>query len=96
MEKLKITNDLVGMEFDPVEVEWTSKDTMLYALGVGAKPENELDYSYVGVVEDCLLHGESVGLFQEPEGIVNVLGAAESHKRVGKELFHRGLKTGHL
>jgi acyl dehydratase len=46
MEKLKITNDLGGMEFDPVDVEWTSKDTMLYALGVGAKPENELDYVY--------------------------------------------------
>jgi len=43
---LKINNDLVGMEFDPVEVAWTSKDTMLYALGVGAKPDDELDYVY--------------------------------------------------
>jgi acyl dehydratase len=43
---LKINNDLIGMEFDPVEVQWTSKDTMLYALGVGAKPDDELDYLY--------------------------------------------------
>ncbi len=46
MEQLKVNSDLVGMEFDPVDVEWTSKDTMLYALGVGAVPENDLDYVY--------------------------------------------------
>lgn len=46
MAKLKITNELIGMEFKPVDVEWTSKDTMLYALGVGAKPEDEIDYVY--------------------------------------------------
>ena len=48
MAKLKITNDLIGMEFDPVDVEWTSRDTMLYALGVGAKPEDEIEYVYEG------------------------------------------------
>jgi acyl dehydratase len=43
---LTINNDLVGMQFDPVEVSWTSKDTILYALGVGATPDDELDYIY--------------------------------------------------
>jgi len=46
MSKLKISNELLGMEFDPVEVKWNSQKTMLYALGVGAKPEGELDYVY--------------------------------------------------
>jgi acyl dehydratase len=43
---LTINNDIVGMQFDPVKVSWTSKDTILYALGVGASPDDELDYVY--------------------------------------------------
>lgn len=43
---LTINNDIVGMQFDPVEVSWTSKDTILYALGVGASPDDELEYVY--------------------------------------------------
>lgn len=43
----KISTDLVGMEFDPIPYEWNSKDTMLYALGVGCIPdEKELDFVY--------------------------------------------------
>jgi acyl dehydratase len=34
------------MTFDPVPVSWDAKDVMLYALGVGAKPETELEYVY--------------------------------------------------
>ena len=41
---LTINNDIIGMQFDPVDVSWTSKDTILYALGVGATPDEELDY----------------------------------------------------
>jgi acyl dehydratase len=40
--------DLVGTEFEPRQIAWTSKDVMLYALGVGAKPGTELDYLYEG------------------------------------------------
>jgi acyl dehydratase len=44
----KISSKLVGMTFEPTAFEWTSKDVMLYALGVGAKPEHDLDYVYEG------------------------------------------------
>jgi acyl dehydratase len=44
----KISSQLVGMTFEPMAYEWTSKDVMLYALGVGAKPEHDLDYVYEG------------------------------------------------
>jgi acyl dehydratase len=44
----RISSDLVGFEFDPVPFSWTSKDVILYALGVGAKPETELDYVFEG------------------------------------------------
>jgi acyl dehydratase len=43
-----ISSKLVGKTFEPMAFEWSSKDTMLYALGVGAKPETELDYVYEG------------------------------------------------
>src|SRR4030095_10022070 len=42
----KISSKLVGMTFEPAEFEWTCKAAMLYALGVGAKPEHDLDYVY--------------------------------------------------
>jgi acyl dehydratase len=44
----KISSSLVGLKFDPVEFRWTSKDVILYALGVGAKPATELEYVYEG------------------------------------------------
>ncbi len=43
-----LSPDLVGIEFEPVSVAWNEKDTMLYALGVGAKPDEELDFLYEG------------------------------------------------
>jgi acyl dehydratase len=42
----KIASDLVGMKFEPAPFEWTSKDVMLYALGVGCKPDKDLEYVY--------------------------------------------------
>ncbi len=47
-EKKKISKDLVGTEFAPIEVEWNEKDTILYALGVGARPDNGLEFIYEG------------------------------------------------
>ena len=44
----QISSDLVGMTFEPVEFSWDSKDVMLYAVGVGAKPEGELEFVYEG------------------------------------------------
>jgi acyl dehydratase len=43
-----ISNDLVGVTFDPVPFKWDSKDVMLYAVGVGAKPEGELEFVFEG------------------------------------------------
>ncbi len=48
MSQRPISSDLVGVRFEPVPFSWTSKDAILYALGVGAKPEGELDYVYEG------------------------------------------------
>jgi len=46
MSLRKISSDLVGMTFEPITYSWTWKDVILYALGVGAKPESDLDYVY--------------------------------------------------
>ena len=44
----QISNDLVGLTFEPVPFSWDSKDVMLYVVGVGAKPEGELEFVYEG------------------------------------------------
>jgi acyl dehydratase len=36
------------MTFEPVPFSWESKDVMLYAVGVGAKPEGELEFVFEG------------------------------------------------
>ena len=46
-EKL-LDASLVGTEFEPRKITWHSKDVMLYALGVGSKPDTELDFLYEG------------------------------------------------
>lgn len=43
-----ISSDLVGLTFPPVEYSWSAKDVMLYAVGVGAKPDGELEFVYEG------------------------------------------------
>lgn len=43
-----ISSDLVGMTFDPIPFAWETKDVLLYAVGVGAKPERELEFVYEG------------------------------------------------
>lgn len=43
-----LSPNLVGHEFNPLMISWNSKDAMLYALGVGAKPAEELDFVYEG------------------------------------------------
>ncbi len=48
MTRRPIASDLVGLEFPPTTQTWTSKDTMLYALGVGARPADDLDFIYEG------------------------------------------------
>lgn len=48
MTRRPISSDLVGLEFPVTKQTWSSKDTMLYALGVGARPADDLDYVYEG------------------------------------------------
>src|SRR5437660_1648580 len=43
-----ISSGLVGMSFEPVPFSWDAKDVMLYAVGVGVKPEGELEFVYEG------------------------------------------------
>jgi acyl dehydratase len=43
-----LSPEMVGHAFAPITISWRAKDTMLYALGVGAKPGDELDFLYEG------------------------------------------------
>lgn len=43
-----LSADLVGRSFDPIETSWKTKDVLLYACGVGAKPAEELDFLFEG------------------------------------------------
>ena len=43
-----LSSDLIGRTFDPIETSWTSKDVLLYACGVGARPPEELDFLFEG------------------------------------------------
>lgn len=48
MTKLPVNAKLLGHVFKTIDVTWDHKDTILYALGVGATPEGELDFLYEG------------------------------------------------
>ena len=48
MSPTALSSDLVGMTTDPTPVSWDSKDVLLYACGVGAKPDTDLDFLYEG------------------------------------------------
>ena len=48
MTRIPISSDLVGLELPATTQAWTSKDTMLYALGVGGRPAEDLDFIYEG------------------------------------------------
>jgi len=44
-----ISMDLLGVELEPVSIQWNQKDIQLYAVAVGAQPETELAFLYEGV-----------------------------------------------
>ena len=48
MEPRPLSPDLVGTEFEPMTAGWTSRDAIIYALGVGCRPDDELDFVYEG------------------------------------------------
>ena len=39
---------LVGMQLGPVEYRWSARDVILYALGIGSRLPNDLEYLYEG------------------------------------------------
>lgn len=41
-----LSSDLVGIEFAPIEFSWTKRDAIIYALGVGCRPDHGLDFIY--------------------------------------------------
>jgi acyl dehydratase len=44
----KLSPDLVGLKGEPSEYSWSSKDAMLYALGIGCRPYEDLDFLFEG------------------------------------------------
>lgn len=44
-----LSSDLVGFTTDPAPVSWDDKDVLLYACGVGARPETDLGFLYEGM-----------------------------------------------
>ena len=42
----KISDKIVGLTFDPLDFQWTGRDAIIYALGVGCTPQKDLDYVY--------------------------------------------------
>jgi len=43
-----LSRTMIGHRFKPLEIPWRQKDTMLYALGVGATVKDELPFLYEG------------------------------------------------
>ena len=48
MTATALSSDLVGAELPTRTVSWTKHDVLLYAVGVGARPDNGLDFIYEG------------------------------------------------
>lgn len=48
MSPMPLSSDLVGMTAEPTSVSWETKDVLLYACGVGARPDAELDFLFEG------------------------------------------------
>jgi acyl dehydratase len=46
VERRAVGADLVGLQLPPTEFAWDERDAIVYALGVGASPTDELDYLY--------------------------------------------------
>ena len=42
----ELSPSLVGTEFEPTTFSWRRRDCVIYALGVGARPEEDLDFVY--------------------------------------------------
>jgi len=48
MNTADLSAELVGTEFEPSTFSWARRDCVIYALGVGARPQEDLDFVYEG------------------------------------------------
>ena len=72
---MALNHDLVGRPLEPVRHSYTWRDTVLYALGVGARTEGELDYLYEGRGPRVLPTFAVVPSFRALVQVVGALGA---------------------
>jgi acyl dehydratase len=68
--------DLIGKPLAPQRHEYTWRDAALYALGVGARVDGELDYLYEGRGPKVLPTFAVVPSFRSLVDVVSVLGAS--------------------
>src|SRR5438128_5081760 len=89
-----LSSDLVGLEATPTSVSWSKKDVLLYACGVGARPDTELEFLYEGrgpkVLPTFAAIKGGIGLSALLSGGVNINPAMILHGQEGIEL-HREL-----
>ncbi|MGH2759395.1 MAG: MaoC/PaaZ C-terminal domain-containing protein [Actinomycetota bacterium] len=70
-----LSSDLVGLKGAPSEYSWNSKDAMLYACGVGARPYEDVDFLFEGkgpkvLPTFCVIGGMAgMGVMGQIEGI---------------------------
>lgn len=69
-----LSADLVGLSFEPASTSWTSKDTMLYAAGVGTRPDDELDFLYEGKGPKVL---PTFAVIPGTTGLIGLVGAVD-------------------
>ncbi|CAJ1586860.1 MaoC/PaaZ C-terminal domain-containing protein [[Mycobacterium] wendilense] len=48
MTTAALSSDLVGTVSEAIPVRWTKKDVLLYACGIGARPDRDLEFLYEG------------------------------------------------
>ena len=77
--------DLIGKPLAPQRHEYTWRDAVLYALGVGARTDGELDYLYEGRGPKVLPTFAVVPSFRSLVDVVSVLGANPLHILHGEQ-----------
>ncbi|HEU5056188.1 MAG TPA: MaoC/PaaZ C-terminal domain-containing protein [Kofleriaceae bacterium] len=77
--------DLIGKPLAPQRHEYTWRDAVLYALGVGARVDGELDYLYEGRGPRVLPTFAVVPSFRSLVDVVSVLGANPLHILHGEQ-----------